>query len=72
MTALPPPMGSAVYQRVRKAMLLAERAYPGPVGVLLAIELGAWLEIGHKFGAFKLTMGIVDDVLARAERGEAA
>lgn len=68
MTAPTPPMGSAVYQRVRKAMLLAERAYPGPVGVLLAIELGAWLEIGHRFGGRGLTMGIVDDVLARAKR----
>ena len=54
-------------QRVRAAALRATRVYPGPVGQMVARELRAYAEFGHRFG----TDGLIDRIASELlEEGE--
>jgi hypothetical protein len=46
--------------RARAASQLVMRVYPGAVGELLARELLAWSEIGHRLGGDPLVRRLVD------------
>lgn len=49
--------------RLRAAAHHAKRAYPGPVGELLARELTAYADFGYRFAADGLLVRLAVDVL---------
>lgn len=49
--------------RLRAAAHHAKRAYPGPIGELLARELTAYADFGYRFAAGGLFVRLADDVL---------
>jgi hypothetical protein len=50
--------------RLRAAAFRATRLYPGPVGAVLAAELGAWEEFGYRLGGASLINQLADHILA--------
>ena len=59
---------SALPARARAASHGALRLYPGAVGELLARELSAWGEFGHRFGSHELVTRLIthlDEIAAR-------
>jgi hypothetical protein len=64
---------TALPARARAASHAALRLYPGAVGELLARELSAWGEFGHRFGGHELVARLIahlDEVGAARERLE--
>jgi hypothetical protein len=62
------PTGTALPARARAASHAALRLYPGAVGELLARELSAWGEFGHRFGGHELVAPLITHL---DERGAA-
>ncbi|MCO7193332.1 hypothetical protein NH602_09910 [Pseudonocardia sp. McavD-2-B] len=52
--------------RLRTAALSAAAHYPGPVGELLAREIWAWEEFGHRMAADGLMSRLVAHILDRS------
>lgn len=50
--------------RLRAAAHHAKRAYPGPIGDLLARELTAYADFGYRFAADGLVVRLATDVLS--------
>jgi hypothetical protein len=62
------PTHSALPARARAASPAALRLYPGAVGELVARELSAWAEFGHRFGSHELITHLIthlDELAAR-------
>lgn len=51
------------FSRLRAAALHAKRAYPGPIGDLLARELTAYADFGYRFAVDGLLVRLATDVL---------
>lgn len=62
-TDMPEPMAFPEKQRTRAAAFRATKAYPGPVGELIARELMSWDEFGYRLGSHALVSRLVDHVL---------
>lgn len=58
--------------RFRVAAHHAKRAYPGPVGELLAREILSWEQWGHRLGGDGLMTQVVDEVLSKPAVASAA
>ncbi|MEU9819269.1 hypothetical protein ACIGG9_15700 [Pseudonocardia alni] len=61
-----PAMSSHERMRLRTAALSAAAHYPGPVGELLAREIWAWEEFGHRMAADGLMSRLVAHILDRS------
>ncbi|MCM3847704.1 MULTISPECIES: hypothetical protein [Pseudonocardia] len=59
-------MSSHERMRLRTAALSAAAHYPGPVGELLAREIWAWEEFGHRMAADGLMSRLVAHILDRS------
>ena len=58
-------MDCHVKARFRVAAHHARRAYPGPIGELLAREILSWEQWGHRLGGEGLMTQVVDQVLSK-------
>jgi hypothetical protein len=61
---------TALPTRARAASHAALRLYPGAVGELLARELSAWGEFGHRFGGHELVAHLITHLDERAAARE--
>lgn len=57
------PLDHHEHMRILAAANQAKRAYPGPIGELISIELLAWNEFGYRLGGQSLIARVVDDVM---------
>ena len=55
---------------LRAAAVQAGVVYPGPIAVLIRREIGAYLEIGSRFGGHALVRSLAELVLATPEPDE--
>ena len=58
--------------RLRAAALHATRAFPGPIGELVARELEAWEEFGFRLGSHATIRQVVEAVLETEIDGSGA
>ena len=70
--ATPPKLSPEEKSELRRAAYAATRLYPGPVGEVLAMELGRWDEFGYRFGGATLIRSLIRSLLAGLAAQEAS